>query len=84
MRKITGKSLGEDGVTDAFSGSAVSESADFMRDLMVLFDKFGLALVSQNTDFEVDLHTPMRIVPLTPEIRDDVEKSWVAFEGVKA
>lgn len=51
-----------------------------MRELMSLYKRNGLALVPQNRDYEAVFETPMRVVPLTEEIENDLLGSWVCFE----
>ena len=74
--KITGGTVG----TDAMGATERSESKEFMYDLLAVCHKHGLALVPQDTSYDVSFLIPMRVVPLTPEIEHEIEGSWVVFE----
>jgi len=78
--KITEKSPGDKGATDAFAATMKTESSPFMADLLAVCQKHGLVLVPQSREYEVDFSEPMRVVPLTSGIEKKLNKAWVVFE----
>jgi len=78
MRKITSE-IGNEQASDAFSATSQPESSLFMSELLALCNRHGMALVPQSSEYEVDLHNPMRVVPLTPDIEREMKESWVCF-----
>lgn len=78
--KITGAIVGCALATDAYGAKDRAESAEFMKDLLVVCQKHGLALVPQDSEYDISFHEPMRVVPLTPEISKEIAEAWVCFE----